>query len=274
MAYKLNFVKVGTPTIVNHVASGFTYNSYLTTSNFLNVNNITSFEVITAFKYVNQSSNFSRYKCILEANDGTAKGLRFVLTNEEQRKLFYRIEDEAQGLEIKLYGTTEIVSGTKYYSKITYDSVSGYKVYLSTNGSTWTLEAENSSTDLPLQTAGDFCIGNNYAHNDFMIFEGEIYLNEWSATVNNEVVWTPYELLAGNTIVVPSGTVVRYTVSKSGYGTETGTLTVTTDQTINVILPEPQEIDVSDYEYTLENGILTLTKYVGAGGAVDVPNVS
>ena len=246
MAYKLNFVKVGTPTIVNHVASGFTYDSYLTTSNFLNVNNITSFEVITAFKYIDTTSDYSRYKCILESNNGDAKGLRFSLTNESQRKLFYRIENATTELEIRLYGTTEIVSGTKYYSKITYDSTEGYKIYLSTNGTTWTLEASDSSTDLPLQTAGDFALGQNYGHNSSNAFEGELYLDEWSSKVNNTVVWTPYTTLAGTTITVPSGTVVRYTVSKSGYGTETGTLTLTTDQTINVTLPEPQEIDVSD----------------------------
>ena len=259
MAYKLNFIKMGTPTIVNHVASGFSDSNYLTTHNFLNVNGITSFEVITAFKYVDLTSNYSAYKCILEPNNSSAKGLRFSLSNSQQRKLFYRIVNETTSTEIRLAGTTEIVSGTKYYSKITYDSTEGYKVYLSTNGSTWTLEAQDSSTDLPLQTAGDFCIGENYGHNNFNAFEGGVYLNEWSAKVNNSVVWTPYELLSGNTITVPTGTTVRYTVSKTGYGTETGTLTLTTDQTINVTLPEPQEIDVSDYEYTLENGILTLT---------------
>ena len=77
-----------------------------------------------------------------------------------------------------------------------------------------------------------------------------------------------------NYITVPKGTTVRYTVSKTGYITQTSTLTLNSDQTINIELEaEGREIDVSDYEYTLEDGVVTLTKYVGAGGSVNVPNI-
>ena len=77
-----------------------------------------------------------------------------------------------------------------------------------------------------------------------------------------------------NYITVPKGTTVRYTVSKTGYITQTSTLTLNSDQTINIELEaEGREIDVSDYEYTLEDGVVPLTKYVGAGGSVNVPNI-
>ena len=77
----------------------------------------------------------------------------------------------------------------------------------------------------------------------------------------------------GNSITVPDGTVVSYEVSKQDYQTESGSKTVTADETLEIELVQGTPIDVSDYEYTLEDKTVTLTKYVGAGGDVVIPNV-
>ena len=77
----------------------------------------------------------------------------------------------------------------------------------------------------------------------------------------------------GNTITVPNGTVVSYEVSKQDYKTESGSKTVTADETLAIELVQGTEIDVSDYEYTLDNNIVTLTKYIGSNTIVTLPNV-
>ena len=77
----------------------------------------------------------------------------------------------------------------------------------------------------------------------------------------------------GNSITVPSGTVVSYEVSKQDYQTESGSKTVTADETLEIVLSEGVEIDVSDYEYTVNDYVVTLTKYVGTDTSVKIPNV-
>ena len=77
----------------------------------------------------------------------------------------------------------------------------------------------------------------------------------------------------GNSIAVPSGTVVNWQVSKTDYNTESGSETVIADKTLDVELKDGTPIDVSDYEYTLNNKVVTLTKYVGSNASVVVPNV-
>lgn len=77
----------------------------------------------------------------------------------------------------------------------------------------------------------------------------------------------------GNSIAVPSGTVVNWQVSKTDYNTESGSETVIADKTLDVELKDGTPIDVSDYEYTLNNKVVTLTKYVGSNTRVVVPNV-
>ena len=77
----------------------------------------------------------------------------------------------------------------------------------------------------------------------------------------------------GNTISVPSGTVVNWSVSKTDYSPASGSETVIADKTLNVELQQGTEIDVSDYEYTLDNKVVTLTKYVGSNTRVVIPNV-
>lgn len=60
--------------------------------------------------------------------------------------------------------------------------------------------------------------------------------------------------VSGNSCTVVAGTSVTYTVSKSGYTTQTGTVTVNADQTVNVTLLQITGIPMYGYTYTYNGG--------------------
>lgn len=79
---------------------------------------------------------------------------------------------------------------------------------------------------------------------------------------------------SGNTITVPAGTTVIWMVEKSGYVTQNGSESVSS----NIILPitlvqSGHELDITDYEYTNINRNLVLTKYIGNDTNVIMPEV-
>lgn len=76
----------------------------------------------------------------------------------------------------------------------------------------------------------------------------------------------------GNSIIVKTGVIVQYSVSKTGYETASGTITASGNQTITIIL-YPQ-IDLSDYEYnTTSQHNVTLTKYIGLTEDITTPSI-
>ena len=77
----------------------------------------------------------------------------------------------------------------------------------------------------------------------------------------------------GNSISVPSGTVVSYVVSKQDYSPVSNSITITNDEVLDIELPQGTEVDVSDYEYTLNGKIVTLTKYIGVNKKAILPNI-
>lgn len=70
--------------------------------------------------------------------------------------------------------------------------------------------------------------------------------------------------VSGNTCTVTEGTVVTYTVSKSGYTTQSGTVTVNADQTVNVTLQE-QSYSLPLYGY--KNGTDWICYLIGLNSA-------
>ena len=83
---------------------------------------------------------------------------------------------------------------------------------------------------------------------------------------------TSYETT--NTITADYGSVIEWKVSKDEYKSQTGTLTLEQDTVLNVeITIITHGVDVSDYNYTLNNKIVTLTEYIGEGGYIDTPEI-
>lgn len=70
------------------------------------------------------------------------------------------------------------------------------------------------------------------------------------------------------------GKTLNWRITKPEYQTIEGSMVIINDDPIEIEMrPEGTEIDVSDYEYTLENKELTLTKYIGTNPTVKIPNV-
>ena len=96
---------------------------------------------------------------------------------------------------------------------------------------------------------------------------GDILLEEY--TGSDTVVTMPTQYSCENTVTADYGSTIEYKVSKDGHKDVTGTLTLEQDTTITVNMGDA--VDVIDYEYTFENTVLTLTKYVGSGGDIETP---
>lgn len=79
---------------------------------------------------------------------------------------------------------------------------------------------------------------------------------------------------SGNAITVPAGTTVIWMVEKSGYVTQNGSETVSSNTTLPITLVSSgHELDITDYEYTNNNRNLVLTKYIGNNVDVIMPEV-
>lgn len=180
-----NYTVVGSPTITNGVASGFSNSNYLTLSNCVK-DASSSFEIVTAVNRNNPSLtgyNYSIFDCATRSSISIYLGSAY--------KLLFWVSSNGGLLSdvAEITGTTTLSVGTKYYVKATYDSSTGYALYLSTDGSTWTLEGTSSSTTLPYSTdPGDLLIGRHrYMTQGY--FPGSIYLNDTYIMVDGELAW-------------------------------------------------------------------------------------
>ena len=91
--------------------------------------------------------------------------------------------------QVELLGTTTLSANTIYYTKVEYDNVNGYKLYLSTDGINWNLEATSSEIFTPqyLMSSFIFVIGDNSATGNS--FQGSIYLEDAYIDVNGSRAW-------------------------------------------------------------------------------------
>lgn len=75
-------------------------------------------------------------------------------------------------------------------------------------------------------------------------------------------------------IKVPSGTTVNWKISCEGYEEQSGTQLVENNVTLNIdLIPTIGTVDVTNYEYTLTDDTVTLTKYIGTDTTENMPGV-
>ena len=75
-------------------------------------------------------------------------------------------------------------------------------------------------------------------------------------------------------IKVPNGATVKWKVSCDGFEMQSGTQTIDKDTRLNIdLLPMVGTVDVSDYEYTLNNDTLTLATYIGTDTSEVIPHI-
>ena len=71
------------------------------------------------------------------------------------------------------------------------------------------------------------------------------------------------------------GKTLNWRITKEGYRPSVGNRVILDNSPIYIEMREEGDpIDVSDYEYTENNKIVTLTKYIGNNEDVTMPNVS
>jgi len=173
------------------------------------------------------------------------------------------------GGEVNSNSRFQIVIGTK--------STNNLCMWLSTNGSSWNLASGIGNYIL---TAGQYYYckatfdGNNYK---LLISTDDItYTEVTSISSNDKLTCPPYDIRFGGST---QGTMSGYIDLKEcmiivdGKTTWTGTEYINNGVLFHDINAIP-EIDVSEYEYEL-NGqeSVTLTRYIGEGGAVTIPGV-
>lgn len=222
---ELNVTVVGSPTISSSfVASGFSDSSYLTTSNILN-NASSSFELVTAINMTTASNNNLG---IFDTSGVSTHNIRF--TTSSTNTLHLRISTSGgETYPIDITGTTPLTVGTKFWCKVTYSSLTGYALYISTDGETWTPEGTSSTTTRPYSSANsEIVIGDNVASG--LTLTGSIYLQDTYINVNNgEYEWHAVNTTTDKTkidVSVPAGVLTNSATganSLSILGTATGT---------------------------------------------------
>ena len=187
--YIPQFEIVGSPTIADRVASGFSDSNYLTCANYLNSAS-QSFELVTA---VNMSTASTGILGIFDTQGTSTHNIRLTTSSTNTARLRMSTSG-GETYAVDITGTTPLTVGTKVYIKATYSSSTGYALYTSTDGSTWTTEGTSSTTTRPYASANaNLMIGDNAATG--FSLSGFIYIADSYIEVNGSRVWSGYEVL-------------------------------------------------------------------------------
>ena len=177
-------VSGGNPAINGSIVSGFGNSSYLELPGVfkLGATNTRSFEINCAF--ITQATEDTNKKVILvgyapnQTVDLNPGGVSIRYGGYVGQKIEVLINGANSTQTIT--GTTDLLPATKYYVKIEYDGTN-YKLWLSTDGSAYTLEASDARTVLP--APAKFCIGRNLYHIESVDMSG------WNISKNEQMIW-------------------------------------------------------------------------------------
>lgn len=199
VTHKDNFDMVGTVTIINNIASGFSDANYLTMQDYL-LDATSSFEVGSSF--VLDSESTTNCSIIDKMQIDSTTSFRFEVNSEN--KIQARFSNVAGSFTyfLTLTGTTVLSLNTHYWAKVTYSSTSGYELLLSTDDTNWVTEATAADTTLIGKTNNaKLVIGDNVTSGSS--FPGSIYLTDTYINVNGSKVWTCRELVNETVISAP-----------------------------------------------------------------------
>lgn len=182
----LNFTTIGSPSVINGVASNFSVSDYLkSTSTFSPGNN--TWEVIAK---VTTGSNVSIEQSIFD-NETDRRGFRVGLAGTTTQRWQILVSNGSAWINSSNhYGSYVVQPNTTYWIKAGF-SGSRYYLYYSLDGVNYTQDVSYNST-VKVDGGLYFTIGNKWG--------GSVDLTEMSVSINNTVFWTPYDL-SGKTII-------------------------------------------------------------------------
>lgn len=205
LAGPVNYTVVGSPSIVDNVASGFSASSYLDLGTPFFSSGIT-YEM---FFDVNTGIRTSAYQGLIGCPGG-AGGIFTISIIEGQLVLSVGPVGDwyFQG-----YGTHSFQENTHYYIKYIFDG-SYHKVYFSTDNSNWTLEIEVQSSQVPQYQSGyELILG--CAVQSYKPWLGSINLNNTYIKVNGDLWFYGKNYASQNIAPVPSGYTVGSTTASA-----------------------------------------------------------
>lgn len=182
----------GSPTIsADGEVRGFSDSNYLTAINPINAeDSLDSFEIYTAIK---KDSTPEGNNGIIDTS-GQSGDISFRLTSlDPQSSIRWRVSTDGNTTyPVDIIGSTVLETNKKYFIKVTYSSASGYALFSSVDGVSWTTEGTSSVLTRPHRSSFDkILIGDNSATGSS--FDGSLYLGDTYINVNGKRAWTAFE---------------------------------------------------------------------------------
>lgn len=233
---------VGTLTINGAIVSGFSMSNYLSipASFHLSGADISSFEICCSFT-TQDPIGTSYYRWL--------RGRVSLMIDPTYHQLRVEITDGTNTQT--LFGTTNLAGNTKYYEKLEYDGTN-YKLWLSTDGSTYNLEKSAAATVF----ATDYSNYSICKDNPGVV--ASIDMSDWFVKTNGIIIWSGMDSPGLHQRVVKGHEVIAFQAPTSGNNytwyrkyadgwVEQGGETVDTTGTVSVALP----VEMQDTHYTI-----------------------
>lgn len=224
-----NFNTVGSPTITNGVASGFSNDDYLQLPEAFNPGN-NPWEIKVKFSTDNSSTD----KGILQCSSDSSTRWGVVLLLSSNWTLWFAVSTDGANWDLSADTTQTLQPNSTYYVKIGWTGTE-YYLNLSSDNETYEQCISIESTSHIYGSLGHTRLGSYYIYP----YTSSIDLNDCYIKINNEIWWQPYEtnitsdtqtgtaaenIAIGSTGLVNVGAVIE----------PTGSITITENGTHNV----------------------------------------
>lgn len=178
----VGYTVVGSPTITDGVASGFSGSNYLQSSSTFPGSTSTSLEFATKFNI----SSFASTSTIVSSTTNT---IPFHLAVRDSKfRLYPGIESTYK------VGDFVLLANTDYWIKLFWDSTNGWKLQYSTDGTNYTTDFENYNPSNSAPKDNYIVLGRNYPNGGQEGLLGTIDLNHTYIKVNGKLwFWQPRE---------------------------------------------------------------------------------
>lgn len=183
-----NIVRHGTPSENSGVFGGFSASNYLTTPETFNPSS-NSWEILIKFKTGN---DVTTTQTIYARTDESYYGVVVLIENG---KISAEVASSSSTLIGTLAGTSTLSTNAVYYAKIEFTG-SQYKLSLSTDNTTYNLEASYTSSTPIFTSTNDTKFGIQTAVQVIRPFLGTIDLNGCHIKINNSLWWQGYTTLS------------------------------------------------------------------------------